>query len=54
MKILLYINNNFTYTQLHKAILEGKTKSVCNYTFANQTMKLIDDIKKFKTKKISK
>jgi len=54
LKKINKFNKNFTYIQLHKAILEGKIKNVCNYTFANETMKLIDDIKKFKTKKISK
>ena len=37
-----------TYIKQHKLILSNSTKDVCNYTFAMQTMKLINKIKNWK------
>ena len=39
---------NDTYISQHKEILKGKTKKVCSYSFALETMRIIDKIKKWK------
>ena len=44
-KNLRNFNNNFTYLQQHKAILNNDYNTVCDLKFANDTMKLIDKIK---------
>jgi len=47
IKRIKNLNKNFTYIQQHKAILSDNTKNTCGYHFANETMKLIDTIKKW-------
>ena len=40
-------DKNLTYIHQHKALLSNKNKNLCNLKFANETMRLIDKIKKW-------
>ena len=48
VKKLSNFNDNYTYIQQHKEILSNRFKNVCSYTFAKDTMKLIDKIKNWR------
>ncbi len=41
------LDKNFTYIEQHRAILNNNGKNICGFRFANETMKLIDKIKKW-------